>query len=72
MKPTGLSALLVLAALSGSPALAEDVASVKGVVVAAAGEKTEVRIQLSSPSSTYSVFRASNPDRLMIDRRAHV
>ncbi|HNC98973.1 MAG TPA: AMIN domain-containing protein, partial [Myxococcota bacterium] len=67
MKPIGLSALLVVAALFSVPAVAAEPASVDGVAISASGNSTVVQIRLSTASASYSIFRASNPNRLVVD-----
>lgn len=67
MKPVGLSALLVMAALFSVPAMAAEPAAVDGVAVSASGNSTVVQIRLSTATASYSIFRASNPARLVVD-----
>lgn len=67
MRPRVLLGVLCWVALAGSPALAAAPTTVGTAAVTGAADKTEVRIPLSGASPAYSAFKASNPDRLVID-----
>ncbi len=67
MKPVGLAALLVVASLFSAPVFAAEPASVDGVAISASGNSTVVQIRLSTSTASYSIFRASNPSRLVVD-----
>ncbi len=63
---------LLFAAICGltlvaSPAFAAAPTTVGAAAVAGTAERTEVRIPLVGESPAYSAFKASNPDRLVID-----
>ncbi len=66
----GLLFLIGIAGMSSVPAFAADAASVSGAdATQSANGQTSVRIHLAviGATPTFSAFRASNPDRLMID-----
>jgi type IV pilus assembly protein PilQ len=53
--------------LAASPAFAAAPTTVGAASVAGSAERTEVRIPLTGESPAYSAFKASNPERLVID-----
>ncbi len=67
MRPRVLLGVLCWAAFIGGPALAATPTTVGTAAVTGADDSTEVRIPLSGDSPAYSAFKASSPDRLVID-----
>ena len=64
--PLLLGAICCLA-LASSPALAGAPTTVGAASVTGSAERTEVSIPLTGENPAYSAFKASNPDRLVID-----
>jgi type IV pilus assembly protein PilQ len=54
-------------ALASAPALAAAPTTVGAAAIGGSAERTEVRIPLQGDSPAYSAFKASNPERLVID-----
>lgn len=67
MRPRVLFGVLCWVALAGSPAFAAAPTTVGSATVTGTAERTEVRIPLTGQNPAYSAFKATNPDRLVID-----
>lgn len=62
-----LSGAFTSVALLPTPAYAQDLASIDGAQVGTAADVTVVHIQVGSGTPSASVFRQSNPERLVVD-----
>ncbi len=67
MRSGMLFGVLLWGALAASPAHAAAPTTVGSASVTGGAERTEVRIALSGATPVYSAFKATNPDRLVID-----
>lgn len=67
MRPRVLFGVLCFVALAGTPAFAATPTTVGSASVTGGAERTEVRIPLSGENPAYSAFKATSPDRLVID-----